>query len=159
MSLDALRAAVVAEARTWIGTPYHHRARVKGAGVDCAMILIEVYAACGVIENFDTGDYPGDWMMHRDDERYIGFIAPLAEEYDPAAEPIMPGDIVVWRYARTYSHGGIVTVWPKVVHAFAPFGVVSEDDASIPSPFTLTNDGKPRPMRAFRLKGLLDERP
>lgn len=35
LSFDLQRAAVVAEARSWIGTPYHNCADVKGAGVDC----------------------------------------------------------------------------------------------------------------------------
>jgi NlpC/P60 family putative phage cell wall peptidase len=30
----------IAEARTWIGTPYHHQARVKGVGVDCVGLVI-----------------------------------------------------------------------------------------------------------------------
>ncbi len=29
------RAALLTEARTWIGTPWHHQAAVKGAGCDC----------------------------------------------------------------------------------------------------------------------------
>ena len=29
------RAAVIAEARTWIKTPWVHAADIKGAGVDC----------------------------------------------------------------------------------------------------------------------------
>ena len=28
----------VAEALTWLGTPYHHQGRVKGVGVDCRSI-------------------------------------------------------------------------------------------------------------------------
>jgi cell wall-associated NlpC family hydrolase len=36
------RAAVVAEARTWIKTPWRHMADIKGAGVDCAMLLVRV---------------------------------------------------------------------------------------------------------------------
>jgi cell wall-associated NlpC family hydrolase len=34
---NSIRAAVVAEARSWLGTPFHHQGRVKAAGVDCAM--------------------------------------------------------------------------------------------------------------------------
>lgn len=29
------RAAIVAEARRWLGTPYRHQASVIGAGADC----------------------------------------------------------------------------------------------------------------------------
>lgn len=32
------RAAVAQEALAWLGTPYHHHARIKGVGVDCAQI-------------------------------------------------------------------------------------------------------------------------
>ena len=34
------RAAIVAEARTWISTPYRHAAAIKGLGTDCAMLLV-----------------------------------------------------------------------------------------------------------------------
>ena len=33
---------VVRMARTWLGTPYHHQGRVKGAGVDCGGLVIGV---------------------------------------------------------------------------------------------------------------------
>jgi cell wall-associated NlpC family hydrolase len=29
------REAVIAEARTWLGTPWHHQASLKGVGCDC----------------------------------------------------------------------------------------------------------------------------
>ncbi|MDO6044547.1 hypothetical protein Q4P48_08410 [Neisseria gonorrhoeae] len=44
-----LRARIVEEARSWLGTPYHHHAMVKGAGVDCAMLLVAVYGAVGLL--------------------------------------------------------------------------------------------------------------
>ena len=152
--------AVIAEARSWIGTPYHHLGggdqvpgrALKGVGIDCAQILIETFSAAGAIAWFSTGRYPADWMMHRDEERYVSFIERYADEVAPIdAQPV---DIVVWRYGRTFSHGGIVTAWPKVVHAFAPYRFVVESDASRPSELTMQNNGSPRPMRAFRLRGL-----
>ncbi len=144
----SLRDRVVREARGWIGTPYHHGARVKGAGVDCAQILIAVYAAAGVIEPFDPGYYPPDWMLHRGEERYAQFIARFADEFDWRATPILPADVVVWRYGRTFSHGAIVTAWPRVVHAYAQNGCVEEADVT----GTPMADG--RPMRAFRARGI-----
>lgn len=50
------RDAVVAEARTWAGTPYVHQGRVRGAGVDCVGLVIGVAHALG-ISTFDTSDY------------------------------------------------------------------------------------------------------
>lgn len=111
---------VVAEAMTWLRTPYHHKARIKGGGVDCAQILIAVYAEVGLIEDFDPGDYPPDWMMHRDEERYLGFV----ERYASPVESPMPGDIVLYKVGRCFSHGGIVVEWPTIIHAWLREGAV-----------------------------------
>lgn len=138
----AQRAAVVEQARRWTGAAYHHRAAVypgpgeRGA-VDCARILIETFAAAGLIERFDPGEYAPDWHLHRGEERYLAVVerycrlvdedfSPLAvrSEYFNAA----PGDVLMWRWGRTYSHSAIVTAWPLVVHAFAPERFVVECD-------------------------------
>ncbi len=72
--VSAQRAAVVAAARAWIGTPYHHMADIKGVGVDCAMLLVRVYCDLGLVERFDPRPYTQDWMLHRNEERYLGFL-------------------------------------------------------------------------------------
>ena len=64
------RERVVAEAETWLRTPYHHMGRIKGGGTDCLMLLAEVYEASGVIPHVDVPFYPPDWNLHRDAERY-----------------------------------------------------------------------------------------
>ena len=43
------RQQVVAEALSWIGTPYIKNGRVKGVGADCATILFCVYRNCGLV--------------------------------------------------------------------------------------------------------------
>lgn len=120
MSESDRRAAVIAEACTWLGTPYHHQARLKGAGVDCAQILIAVYANTGMIDEFDTGYYPPDWMLHREEERYLGFVLERAHE---VPEP-QPGDIVLYKFGRCFSHAGIVIDWPQIIHSYRGLGVV-----------------------------------
>jgi len=42
---DQLRAAIVTEARRWIGTPYHHRASLRGVGTDCLGLIRGVWRA------------------------------------------------------------------------------------------------------------------
>ena len=123
------RAAVLAEANSWLGTSYHHKAAIKGAGVDCAMILIEVYAAAGVVPHFDVGDYPPDWMMHRSEERYLGWV----EQHAHVVDTPKPGDIVVFKMGRCFSHAGIVVDYPNIIHAYRPAGSVVLDDLSINS--------------------------
>ena len=104
---DAARAAVVAEARSWIGTPYHHAADVKGrtGGVDCAMLLVRVYCDRGLVEKFDPRPYTRDWFLHRNEERYLGFLLARSCEVCRSLE----GDIVLFRFGRCFAHAGIVS--------------------------------------------------
>src|SRR5581483_6420447 len=116
------RHAVVKEAESWIGTPFHHAARVKGrnGGVDCLMLLAEVYERAGLTPPIAPPFYVPDWHLHRDAERYLDGLLAYAAEID-APEP---GDIALFRFGRTFSHGAIVTQWPHVVHAYWAVGVV-----------------------------------
>jgi cell wall-associated NlpC family hydrolase len=127
------RAAVVREACTWIGTPYQHQAGVKGAGADCGMLLARVFVNAGLVPTFDprSGEgYSDQWFLHRDEERYLAFV----QQYAAPIETPMFGDIVVFLYGRTFSHGAIVVSWPMVVHASAPARCVLMEDIE-KSPF------------------------
>jgi len=128
MTEAALRAAILAEARTWLGTPYHHAADVKGVGVDCAMLMVRVFCDLELVEPFDPRPYTRDWMLHRDEERYLGFL--LARARDVAAPE--PGDVMLFRFGRCFSHGGIVTRAAPltVLHAFAPARRVIEEEVA-----------------------------
>lgn len=112
------RSLVCEEAKTWVGTPYHHCADIKGHGVDCAMLLVRVIVDTGLVPPFDPRPYPPDWHLHRSEELYLQNMPARARQV-MAPEP---GDFVVWKWGRTFSHGGIVLEWgPKldVVHALS----------------------------------------
>ncbi len=125
LSSDQQRAAVITEARSWVGTPYHNCADIKGVGVDCGMLLVRVFVDSGLCPPFDPRPYPIDWHLHRSDERYLGFIFDHGCE---VAEP-QPGDVMVLRYGRSYAHGGVVTRAKPltIVHAFHPARRVLEE--------------------------------
>jgi cell wall-associated NlpC family hydrolase len=122
------RARVVAAARSWIGTPYHHAADVKGrkGGVDCAMLLVRVYCDLGLVEPFDPRPYTRDWMLHRDEEKYLGFLLGRAE----LVETPGPGDVILFKIGRCFAHGGVVSKTEPLtmIHAHAQAGFVVEDE-------------------------------
>ena len=122
-SVSDQRAAVVAEALSWQGTPYHHAAQLKGAGVDCAMLPAAVYRAAGLIPDFAVAHYPPDWHLHRDAERYLDTVTRYATEV-PA--PTGPGDFVLYRWGRCFAHGAIVIAWPEILHAMIHAGVIRD---------------------------------
>jgi cell wall-associated NlpC family hydrolase len=121
-TVEAQRAAVCAEARAWLGTPWRHRGRIRGVGVDCAQFVIEAYAGAGLIARFDTGEYPRDWHIHRDEERFLTFVPRFAREI--AQADVGPGDLVLFKIGRVFSHGAIVLGWPQGIHAAVNEGQV-----------------------------------
>lgn len=104
--------AIVDEALSWVGTPYHHMAHVKGAGCDCATFLAEVYRRTGIISDLKIEPYPEHWHLHQSRERYLEIVLKYC---DPVETP-QPGDIAMYRLGRTVSHGAIVIDWPQIIH-------------------------------------------
>lgn len=114
------RDLVVEEAKSWINTPYHHYAGVKGAGTDCAIILIKIFANVGMIEDFMPPVYPLDWALHRGEEMYLGFVEKYAKKVDvPKA-----GDVALYTFGRCVSHAGLIIDKDTIIHALMGVGVV-----------------------------------
>ena len=127
MSDLELQQEIWSEANTWIGTPYHHAAKVKDAGVDCAQLLIAVYAAVGLIPaTFDVEDYPMDWHLHRDEERYLNHV--LAHAH-PVDAPRM-GDVALFQFGRTVSLAAFVGKYPFMIHSYRTEGMCCVSDVS-----------------------------
>lgn len=119
----SLREAVVREACSWLATPYHPHGRLKGVGVDCGNLLIAVYAAVGAIAPLDPGFYDTGWHLHRSEEMFLGWVAQAGAR---EIERPQPGDLGVWRFGRTFSHGGLVVDDAGlVIHAYLDRGVIA----------------------------------
>ncbi len=103
------------EALEWIGTPYHPRARIKGVGVDCGMILAEVYERAGIIPHLEVRSYVGDEHIHSPEEEYLRIVLQFSHEIPAGSQK--PGDVLLWKFGRRLSHSAIVIEWPRVVHA------------------------------------------
>lgn len=111
---DLERRRVVEEARSWLGTPYVSNGAVKGAGVDCGMLLVRVYVDAGLIADFDPRPYPAQWALHQSAERYLEIVKSYAHEIPG---PPLPGDLALFRFGKCWAHGAIVTDWPNLIHA------------------------------------------
>lgn len=120
--MNVSRVDVANEARSWLETPYHHHGRIKGVGVDCAMLLAEVFQKCGLVDPVDAGFYPADWHLHRSEEMFVAWLqrAGAHQVQTPAV-----GDVGLWRFGRTWSHGSIVVADDRqMVHAYIGLGVI-----------------------------------
>lgn len=125
---------IVAEARSWLRTPYRVRGMVKGAGCDCGSFLMAVGIACGFIAPEQLEVYSVDCWAHWSDEKYLKRVMLHAiKVLDGVAyrsTKIEPGCFVLSQAVgcARFNHGGIVTRWPFLVHAVNP--EVEETDAT-----------------------------
>jgi cell wall-associated NlpC family hydrolase len=113
---------IVEEARSWVGTPYHHHGRVKAVGVDCAMLLAEVYERAGVVPKVDPGVYDPQFGMHRSQEQFMSWVL----KYGTEVEEPKVGGVILFKYGRCFSHGGIIVSQASFVHAVINAGCVIE---------------------------------
>ena len=124
--MSDIRQKIIAEARSWLRTPYHHHGRVRGVGVDCAMLPAEVYAAVGLMEPLVVDVYSPQWHLHRSEEKYLAQVQAHGRE---VAKPLA-GDFVLFKVGRCWAHGAIVLDWPLIIHASADAKSVVLADAS-----------------------------
>ena len=118
------RQKVVAVAKSFLGTPYHPSGRKKGIGVDCLTLLSEVYIEAGLIENINIPHYAPDFFKHKGTELYLQGLLKYTREIET---PAQPGDIVLWKYGRCFSHGAIVVNWPHIIHSHVGRGCMMEN--------------------------------
>jgi cell wall-associated NlpC family hydrolase len=163
----AERAAFVAEAMDWLGTPFRDQADVKGGGVDCAMLLVRAAVDTGLVPPFDPRPYAPQWHLHRDEEKFLNIVSQLGTEVqrDPIA-----GDVIVYRVGRCFSHGGIVLRQAQdgdnslmlspskhkgthVLHAYYKTQNVTISPLH-ETELAFLPDGKPRPFKLFDLWAL-----
>ena len=97
------RTDIVDAARTWIGTPFHHQARLKGTGVDCVGLVIGVAKELSLVEpSFDVIAYPrvpdGTSLMHLVNLHMTEINKDIMQ----------PGDVIVVSFDKDPQHLGIL---------------------------------------------------
>ena len=128
MMVQEDRDRVLAAAQSWLGTPFHDCAQVKGVGVDCANILAAVYAEAGLVPEVEIAAYSPQFMLHSSEPLFESYVRRFADEVEEAV--VQPADIVLYQVGRSFAHGAIIVDWPtKIIHAFKSFGRVAETGA------------------------------
>lgn len=109
----------VQNALTWVDTPYHHHARIKGVGVDCAQLILAVAHESGLITQdqvTNAPQYAPQWHLHNREEKLLDVLTSFnCVEIDK--ESTQPGDIVCFQFGRTTSHLGIMISDTAFIHA------------------------------------------
>ena len=113
-----IRTRIIAEARSWIGTPYHHQASFRGVGCDCLGLLRGVWRAVIGAEPEDPPPYAADWAEASGEESLRDAAKRHLTEI-PIKE-FGGGDVLLFRMSRTApaKHCGIATDTQHMVHAW-----------------------------------------
>ncbi len=140
---DAQRAQIAAEALRWLGTPYHHRAALRGVGCDCLGLVRGVWRAVVGIDAVDLPGYTGDWGDVTGVEVLINGLAAHLDPVHPSQAE--PGDVLVFRMhpGRIAKHCAILTAPRRFVHAW---------EATPVTEAALSNWWQARVVTAFRAR-------
>ena len=111
------RAAIVTEARGWIGTRYRHQGSLKGVGCDCLGLVRGVWRNCIGSEPEMPPPYAPDWAEARGEETLaqaaLRHLAPVADD------EFSGGDVLLfrWREGFVAKHAAIATFDGTMIHA------------------------------------------
>lgn len=113
----SLRQKVVQEARSWQGTPFAHFQCCKGAGVDCAHLVIGVGKAVGIFpQDFSVPYYSPQWVLDLKARLLLDTLSTLGFTEKPP-EARLPGDVLVFEVGALECHVGIFVGHNEMVHA------------------------------------------
>lgn len=107
---------IIDKAREFLDTPYLHQGRVKGGGIDCCGLVIQVAKELG-LSDYDLTGY----------SRYadgVDFLKEFFEQCKPKND-YEPGDILVFSIRRRPQHCGIVAEFNgnlSLIHAYQSIG-------------------------------------
>ena len=90
------RAAITAETRTWIGTPYRHQASLKGVGCDCLGLVRGVWRALCGHEPEAVPAYSRDWAEAAGCETLA--LAAGRHMTEIGCNEFRPGDVLLFRW-------------------------------------------------------------
>lgn len=141
------RAAIVAAARGWLGTPYRHQASLRHVGCDCLGLVRGVWREVMGVEPEAVPSYAPDWA----EAAGVETLAHAAQRHLDivACADAQAGDVVLfrWRAACVAKHAAILTAPAMMIHAHDGIAV-----CEVP----LSGWWRRRMAFAFRFPGVTD---
>jgi cell wall-associated NlpC family hydrolase len=140
-----------AAAESWLRTPFHPRARIKGAGVDCVQLAAAIYLELGAIPDVPFPHYTMDGGTHLTESLVISYVEGLGcfqrieprwgkppssqvkqcKSCGPAAGPLprftvgefFAGDFLGFQIGKVVHHCGVFLGGSRFIHTFKPYAV------------------------------------
>jgi len=133
---------IVAQARTWLGTKYHHQGRLKKSargpgGVDCLGLIIGVVAELGLQDGDDNPLSQADefnYSMYPERGRLVRSISKHLKQVP--IEKMAVGDVLLFKTFNDPQHVGLLSRYPNsgelgLIHCNSSAGKVVEQPLSL----------------------------
>jgi NlpC/P60 family putative phage cell wall peptidase len=111
------RAAIIAAARGFAGTPYRHQGALKGVGCDCLGLILGVWRDVIGAAPMSVPPYAADWAEPGGQEPLLdaaqAYLVPVPRQ------EAQPGDVLLfrWRAHLPAKHCAILTTTSSMIHA------------------------------------------
>jgi NlpC/P60 family putative phage cell wall peptidase len=117
---------VITTARSWLGTPYHDQASLRGVGCDCLGLARGVWREVVGPEPFPIPPYSRDWGETGPREVLAEGARKMMIEVPTAYAP--PGALILFRMTSRAiaKHVGILTTPERFIHAYERLGVIEQ---------------------------------
>ncbi len=137
---------IVTQARTWLGTPFHHQARLKGKGCDCLGLIIGVVDELGLVDSRGQplAGYDEVTYSKEPDGAYLLLKLTALLDEAPLAQA-QPGDLALFTVRDNPQHLAFLTDYENtlgMIHCYAQARRVVEH--------RLDDDWKQRLVKVFR---------
>lgn len=125
------RLEIVAELRSWVGTPWRHQGRTKHKGCDCLGLVVELARLADRLPAHIPTNYhrmPFHNLLERTFDKYLDRVEGETRVLDVV--------LMTWRRNKVPAHAGVLVPWPPgreeegppfgLLHALFETGAVSE---------------------------------
>jgi cell wall-associated NlpC family hydrolase len=140
MTIDERRRLIVAAALSWQGTPFRLASAAKGpgGGVDCAGLVMAVFAEVGMVmqerlphvdphhASHNKRSFIIDWL-ERHPEIVCNISSDVTFDECHGQRGILAGDVVCYRYGQCVHHCGIALDECWTIQSVYPYGVTTFD--------------------------------
>lgn len=119
------QSAIVLEARSWIGTPFHHQTSLKGVGADCLGVLRGVWRSIHGVEPYHIPPYTASWDEVNKEETLWRQLARVLSSIP--RNSACAGDVLLFRMREgaVAKHIGVLSETnTSFIHAYNGHGVV-----------------------------------
>lgn len=127
---------IITQARTWLGTKYHHQGRLKksargNGGVDCIGLVIGIIDEIGIQDGDGNSLVAADetnYSMHPENGRLVKSIQQHLREVPK--DEMRVGDVLLFKTFKDPQHVGLLSEYPSggagLIHCNSSAGKVVE---------------------------------